>query len=270
MLVVLLVLALLVGGGLLAVRLTWPSASIAADPQALAKLTVAGTGEHVAAVSVRDAQGRPVAVSLRAGKIWPTGKLAAGERLQVRATVRRSSWVGWLVGGTEHVTTTLTTPEANVRGTFFHLAPNAPVVHHFTGGASLLALTLPGYHEQHLTFAKPRRTFATGVLATGPNRFGVLTVSAAARPWETLPPPVKVSWFPSGKHLQAVVKPTPGTVIEPSTPIQVTFSEPVASVLGRVRPTIEPATSGTWIQTAPNVLTFKPRGPATRSDATWW
>ncbi len=260
MLVVLLVLALLVGGGLLAVRLTWPSASIAADPQALAKLTVAGTGEHVAAVSVRDAQGRPVAVSLRAGKIWPTGKLAAGERLQVRATVRRSSWVGWLVGGTEHVTTTLTTPEANVRGTFFHLAPNAPVVLHFTGGASVLRLTLPGYHEQHLTFAKPRRTFATGVLATGPNRFGVLTVSAAARPWETLPPPVKVSWFPSGKHLQAVVKPTPGTVIEPSTPIQVTFSEPVASVLGRVRPTIEPATSGTWIQTAPNVLTFKPRG----------
>ena len=76
------------------------------------------------------------------------------------------------------------------------------------------------------------------VLATGPNRFGVLTVSAAARPWEKLPPPVKVSWFPSGKRLQAVVKPAPGTVIEPSTPIQVTFSEPGAAVPGRVRPTI--------------------------------
>ncbi|HEX4520696.1 MAG TPA: L,D-transpeptidase family protein [Gaiellaceae bacterium] len=253
-------LLVLVGGGLLAVRLTWPGASIAADTQALAKLTVAGTGEHVAAVTVRDASGRPVAVSLRGDTIWPTGKLASGERLEVRATVRRSSWIGWLVGSTEHVSTTLTTPATKLSGTFFHLAPNAPVVLHFKGAVSLVALTLPGYHEQHLTFAKPRRAFATGVLATGPNRFGVLTVAVAARPWEKLSAPARVSWFPAGKRLQAVVKPAPGSVIEPSTPIQVTFSEPISAVLGKVRPTIDPATSGTWIQTAPNALTFKPRG----------
>jgi hypothetical protein len=40
----------------------------------------------------------------------------------------------------------------------------------------------------------------------------------------------------------------------------VTFSEPIAAVLGRVRPTIEPPTPGTWIQTAANALTFKPKG----------
>ena len=56
------------------------------------------------------------------------------------------------------------------------------------------------------------------------------------------------------------MKPAPGTMIEPSTPIQVTFSEPVAAVLGQVRPTIDPATPGTWTQTAANTLTFRPAG----------
>ncbi len=257
---VLVVLLLLLAFGLIAVRVTWPKASIAADPQALASVTVASTGEHLAAVTVRDAQGRPVAVSLRGGKITPTGKLPAGERLRVRATVRRSSWIGWLVGGTEHVKTTVMTPESSVRATLLHLTPNAPVVLHFAGAASLVNLQLPGYKPQHLVFGKPRHAFATGVLATGPNRFGALTVATAARPWETLSAPVRVSWFPTGGRLEAIVKPTPGSVIEPSTPIQVTFSQPVAAVLGRVRPTIDPATPGTWTQTAVNTLTFQPAG----------
>ena len=47
---------------------------------------------------------------------------------------------------------------------------------------------------------KPRQVVQTGVHATGPNRFGVLVVSTAARPWEKLSTPERVSWFPAGSH----------------------------------------------------------------------
>ena len=90
----------------------------------------------------------------------------------------------------------------------------------------------------------------TGLLATGPNRFGVLTVAAAARTWERLSAPVRVSWFPEGDRLEALVKPTPGTTIEPTTPIELTFSQPVKAVLGVTRPKLDPPTPGIWSQTS--------------------
>ena len=73
-------------------------------------------------------------------------------------------------------------------------------------------------------------------------------------------PPVRVSWFPEGDRLEALVKPTPGAVIQPSTPIQLTFSQPVKAVLGATRPKLDPPTPGAWSQTADNTLTFKPSG----------
>ena len=83
-------------------------------------------------------------------------------------------------------------------------------------------------------------------------------MSVAARPWEALAAPVRVSWFPAGLRLQAVVKPAPGTTIDPTSPITITFSEPVQAVLGLVRPTLEPATAGSWTRPPRNALTFKP------------
>jgi lipoprotein-anchoring transpeptidase ErfK/SrfK len=197
-------------------------------------------------------------VRLRDGKVVPTGKLASGERLEVHATVRRSSWAGWLVGRTEHVEATVTTPEAHVDGTLLHLEPGVRVVLRFDHPASRVDLKLPGYPADHLSFARPRKRFDTGVRATGKHRFGIAEVSVAARPWENLAPPVRVSWFPAGVHLQAVVKPAPGTTIEPVTPITITFSAPVSAVLGSARPRLDPATPGRWTETAPNALEFHP------------
>ena len=229
--------------------------------------------EHARSVTVTDASGHRVPVRIRAGKIVPTGMLASGERLHVTVTVRRSSLVGWLVGGNERVKATIVTPTTGVRSTLLHLAPGAPVDVHLRAPASVVVLKLPGYKQQRLEFAKPRQIVQTGVHATGPNRFGVLVVSTAARPWEKLSAPERVSWFPAGSRLEALVKPAPGATIQPSTPIELTFSEPVASVLGQVRPKLDPATPGTWVQTAPNQLTFTPSGAglparaARRADA---
>jgi hypothetical protein len=257
-LVAILVLA---GAGLAALRIEWPRAQVEVDSQALASVQVASVGEQVESVSVRDSHGRRVPVAIRAGKVWPTGKLAAGERLVVRATVRRASWVSWLVGGAKHVETTVVTPETTVHATLLHLSPGAPVELRFDGGASLVRLKLPGFEQESLRFAKPKAVLRTGLEAIGPNRFGALTVAAAARTWERLSPAVHVSWFPTGNRLQALVRPAPGTTIEPTTPIELTFSQPVKAVLGATRPKLEPPTPGTWSQTAANVLTFRPAGP---------
>jgi hypothetical protein len=252
---------LIAGAGLAALRATWPKPKLEAAPQALAAVKVASVGEHVQSVTVRDSHGNQVPVAVRSGEVWPAAKLAAGRRLVVRATVRRSSWVSWLVGGSKHVETTVVTPEAKVHATLLHLAPGAPVELHFDDPASLVRLRLPGFKQESLRFARPRAVLRTGLLAVGPNRYGALTVAAAARTWERLSPAVKVSWFPTGERLQALVKPAPGATIQPTTPIELTFSQPVTAVLGVSRPTLDPPTPGTWHETAVNVLTFQPAGP---------
>jgi hypothetical protein len=260
--IALVAILLVLGGGLLAVRLAWPASTVAAGERSLAAVSTAPLGESIQSVTVVDAHGHRVPVSLRSKQIWPKGKLPAGDRIRVRVTVHRASWVSWLVGGTKQVETTLVTPRADVRATLLHLKDGSPVVLRFRGaGASHLNLKLPGFGEQELVFTKPRVRFDTGLKATGANRFGTLTVAAAARPWEQLSTPAAVSWFPPpGARLEALVKPAPGTVIEPSTPIQLTFSQPVSDVLGRVRPTFDPPVPGTWTLGAINSLTFQPSG----------
>src|SRR5262249_31864084 len=253
-------IVLLVVGGLAAVRVEWPAAAIKSAPQALAGLSTAPVGEQIQHVVVRDSHGRKIPVKIRGKEIWPTGKLAPGERLHVTVTVHRASWVSWLVGGTKTVETTLTTPSTDVRTTLLHLASGAPVELSFREPASLVVLKLPGFKQESMRFTKPRAVLRTGLLAVGPNRFGTLTVASAARTWETLSAPVHISWFPTGQRLPALVKPTPGAAIQPNSPIELTFSQPVKAVLGATRPKLDPPTPGVWSQTAANALTFHPAG----------
>jgi hypothetical protein len=185
-------------------------------------------------------------------------KLASGARLEINATVRRSNLVGWLVGRTEDVHATVTTPEARVSGTLLHLRPGASLTVRFDHPASVVTLRLPGFPTDRLSFARPQAIVDTGLRTSGKNRFGTAEVSVAARPWETLSAPVRVTWFPVGVRLQAVVKPAPGATIDPTSPITITFSAPVQTVLGLARPTLQPATAGSWTQTAANELTFRP------------
>jgi L,D-transpeptidase catalytic domain/Putative peptidoglycan binding domain len=253
-------LVVVAAAGAIALRATWPGAAIELDAAALARVKLAPVGEHVESVSVVDRQGRPVPVRLQQGALTPRGKLKPGERLEVHLTVKRAGWIGWLVGGTKHVATAVVTPQAKLRSALLHLEPGAPVALRFDGPVGLVRLTLPGFGTQRLAFEKPRDVVQTGLRATGANRYGVATVASAARSWEAFSPPVSVSWFPAGERLQALVEPAPGTTIQPTTTIHITFSEPVSSVLGLTRPHLEPATPGTWTQTAANAITFTPTG----------
>ncbi len=210
---------LLVAGiaGVVAVALWWPAAAIEVDPQALVHMKLAPVGERVESVGVVDDRGRRVPVRLQAGQVTPRGKLAPGLHLEVRVTVRRAGWIGWLVGATKHVSLSLTTPRAHLRSTLLHLAPGAAVALQFDAPVGVAVLTLPGFGTQRITFQKPRDVVQTGLHAAGSNRFGVAKVATAARSWEALSPPVSVSWFPAGTRLEALVKPAPGTTIQPTT-----------------------------------------------------
>jgi len=99
--VALVALLVVIGGGLLAVRLAWPSAAVDSDPHALAAVKTASFGETLESVSVTDPHGHRIPVQLRSNGVWPKGKLPAGERVTVHATVKRAGYLGWLLGGTK-------------------------------------------------------------------------------------------------------------------------------------------------------------------------
>ena len=114
------VLLLLTGGALLGVREWWPAAQVEQGSTALAEISLAPAGEHIASVKVRDSHGRLVAVRVRSGQVVPAGHVAGGSRLTVAVTVRRSGWAGWLVGSEKVVHTVIRTPAAIVGSKFVY------------------------------------------------------------------------------------------------------------------------------------------------------
>ena len=88
---------------------------------------------------------------------------------------------------------------------------------------------------------------------------GNLWVAAQMRTWESSPPTV-ISWFPTGATTAAVATPAPAGKITPHTPITLTFSKPVAKVLGANRPPVTPAGSGSWHTINAHTIRFVPEG----------
>ena len=85
-------------------------------------------------------------------------------------------------------------------------------------------------------------------------------MAAAARRWETLSTPVRVSWFVAGARTRIVSDPAAGGRLRPRGALTLTFARPVASVLGSRLPRLEPATRGRWQQIDSHTLSFQPTG----------
>ena len=82
----------------------------------------------------------------------------------------------------------------------------------------------------------------------------------AAREWERLGPPASVSWFPVSR-VPVLIRPLNRARITPITPLRLTFSQPVAAVLGSVRPTLTPRARGRWRKVDSHTLLFVPAAP---------
>jgi L,D-transpeptidase-like protein/putative peptidoglycan binding protein len=250
-----LVVAVVCGLGV-AARAEWPNARLGAPGGSLARVVVPRFGGRVTAVVVRAPDGKAIPVQIRAGAIVPTGRVATGERLSVELTVRRPGWAGWLVGGSQRRTFTVETPRANLLGRWLQVKPGAPVAIGFDTPVAVVAIAAA--HERRL--ATPQTSVPVGLVASGTHATGGVDIAAAPRTWEILPAPVRVNWFPAQPFPQVLAAPAPGTIMGPKRELTLTFSSPVADVLGTSRPTVSPALPGGWRLLDAHTLAFRPRG----------
>jgi peptidoglycan hydrolase-like protein with peptidoglycan-binding domain len=229
-------------------------ASVSGDSSALAHISLPTTGGTIERVSVTGPSGKPIPVTVRDDRIWPRRLLAPGEQVSVDVTVRRPGWIGWLAGSSEQVHATLRTPSAAVATRFVTLKRGEPLQVSFDQPVRVLAYGQPGtLHRRVLTQALTTVTIAQHASA------GTLQAAGAPRTWESLPAPAVVSWFPAGVRATAVVSPRPGARITPTTPIYLTFSQPVSAALGQSLPALSPWTAGRWAPVDAHTLVFRPR-----------
>jgi peptidoglycan hydrolase-like protein with peptidoglycan-binding domain len=251
-----LAVAFIAAGCVLAALFAWPTVRVGASPTGLAAVSLPGFSGQVESVSVRDAEGKTLPVVLRRGTLWPQVRLGAGERVTVTLDVRRPSWAGWLVGRRAKQTVTLVTPVAHIRSTVLRPTSGSAVTVQFADPVSRVAIG----HARQRSLRAARSVVPIGVVASGAASVGTTTVAAAARPWETLAKPVRVSWFVAGARTRVVSAPAAGGRLLPHNSLTLTFARPVTAVLGSKLPRIEPATRGRWTQVDSNTLSFQPSG----------
>jgi hypothetical protein len=249
------VVALVVAGGAVGALLAWPTVGIAASPTGLADVSLPGYSGHIQKVSVTGPDGNALPVSMRGHAVWPGVRLPPGAHVTVKVEVRRPSWIGWLVGHDSERTVTVVTPAARIRSTLLRPKSGSVVTVRFAEPVSRVAVG----RKRVTGLGGGKAVVPLGVRAARASA-GTLMVSAAARRWETLSDPIRISWFAAGARTTIVSDPAPGRQLRPSGSLTLTFAQPVAEVLGSRLPRLEPATRGRWKQLDAHTLSFQPVG----------
>ena len=238
-----------------AALLAWPAGAVGASASGLASVSLPGFSGRIEHVSVTGPDGKTLPYVLRGDTVWPRARLAAGERVTVTVDVRRPGWIGWLVGGRVERTFTLQTPVAKIRSTMLRPKRGSTVTVRFAEPVARVRVGSARHRQVGGQSVVP-----LGIVASGAATAGTTTVAAAARPWERLSEPARVSWFVPGTGTRVVSDPAPGSRILPVTPLTLTFAQPVSEVLGSRLPVLEPAQPGRWEQIDSNTLSFRPAG----------
>ncbi len=239
-----------------AAKAAWPSASLGAPDGALARIALPALAGRLVALDVTTANGRTVPVRLQQGTVVPRHRLGSAQSLTVDVTVKRPGWAAWLVGSTERRSFTITTPSARLLGRWLEVKAGAPVTVAFDRPVSLVSLG----DATPRRLATPQTVVPLGVIERGPHSAGTMAVAAAARPWERLPPAVRVSWFPAHPYPQLLAVPGAGARLAPQGRLTLTLSRPIAAVLGTRRPRLSPALPGRWRVVDGHTLAFQPGG----------
>jgi L,D-transpeptidase catalytic domain len=237
-------------------RLEWPSARLGAPGDSLAHVVSPVFSGQVTSVKVRAADGTNLPVQVRGGDVLPVGKVASGAPLTVDLTVRRPGWAGWLVGSSERHSFKIKTPSAHLVGRWIQMKRGAPVTLSFDTPVSVVSFGKAPARQ----LAQPQTTIPTGLVASGTHTAGAVAVAAVPRTWELLPAAEQANWFPAQPFPQLLATPRPGTPIGPKRELTLTFSSPVADVLGTSRPRVTPALPGGWRLLDAHTIAFRPRG----------
>ena len=247
---------LLVAGAAVAALLAWPAGAVADSGSGLAGVSLPGFAGTVERVAVTDPAGKPLAVDVRGGTLWPRKRLAPGERLTVTVDIRRPGWIGWLVGDQVTRTVTVLTPVPHIRSTLLQPKRGAAVNVSFAEPVARVSIG----HARLRRLGPARNVVSLGVVASGTATAGSTTVAAAVRPWESLSPPAHVSWFVPGSRTRVVADPASGSRVGPLAPLTLTFARPVSAVLGSRLPHLVPAMPGGWEQVDSHTISFRPAG----------
>jgi peptidoglycan hydrolase-like protein with peptidoglycan-binding domain len=233
----------------------WSGASLASDSTALAQISVGPFGGSIQSVHAYGPRGRAIPLAVKEGRLTPRVKLAPGEKVSIEAVVKRPGYDGWALGSTSRQHLTVQAPVAQVSSPWLTVAAGASPRVRFDMSVAAVAYSNGGDPARH---ALPRT--ADSVRLAYHSDTGSALVAAAARPWERLGRPVRVAWFPASAGSMAVVSPAPGSRISPAGQIELTFSKPVAEVLGSQRPRLSPSTPGHWREVDSHTLVFTPSG----------
>jgi hypothetical protein len=227
-------------------------ASLVGDSSALARVRLQLFAGRIASVRAFAPDGTAIPLLVSHGRLTPREQLAPGESISVRVVVRRPGWSAWALGAERHERLTVQTPVA-------HILDRWP-----TGSPPLIRFDMPvsavAVDGRHVRAGSATVTLPTEKAA------GSVNVAAAARTWEKLGAPVRVSYFPRSDQPVALADPTPGVQLDPLTPLRFTFSKTVASVLGSDHPRLSLRQSGRWVQTDSHTLVFTPSGDGAPFD----
>jgi len=239
--------------GLVVAVLFWSGATLAGDPSALARVDVQPLGGTLESARASGPGGRAIHVSASHGRLMPRERLAPGEKVTVSVVIRRPDWLAWALGPERHERLTLTTPVAHIANRWPAVAAGSPVTVRFDQPVVRASYGTSG--AMRPAEVDGRRVSLGAHVVTG-----TVEVAAAPRSWERLGAPVSVSWFPQGTLPVALVSPDPGGELSPAEPITLTFSKPVAAVLGSAMPVLAPHVAGTWAKTDSHTVVFRPTG----------
>jgi peptidoglycan hydrolase-like protein with peptidoglycan-binding domain len=233
---------------LVAAVLWWSGATLGGDAVALARVELQPLGGSLVSAKAFSAGGAPIRLSVHNGRLLPTTLLAPGERVTVVVVVRRPGWLRWALGRTRTERLSLRAPTSRVTQQWPTVASGAALQVRFDQPVDRVS------YRQKTVSAGGRRTVSLGPQA----RSGTLEVASAARSWERLGPPTRVTWFPASQRPVVLVDPPVANAISPRAPIRLTFSQPVKKVLGGDQPRFTSPVAGHWSSTDSHTLVFEP------------
>ncbi len=242
-----------------AVAVLWSGATLATDPNALARVDLQPFAGKLQDASATDSKGRPVTLVRAGSRLTPQELVTPGETIAIEVTVKRPGWIGWALGKTRRERLTVHAPVATVTRRWLTAKAGSPLEVHFDTSVRAVA-----YGTTKLV-RHPAR--GASVLVPAPSPAGTMQVAAAPREWERVGAPARVSWFPAASTAVALTSPAPGSKIAPTSELRITFSKPADAAIGAHFPKLDPATPGHWRRLDSHTVAFKPTGVGARMGA---
>ncbi len=259
---ILLAVVVLVGGA--ALLFASAQASISTSDTALAKIGMPLGGGKIVSVSVIGGREKKlVAFRLKGDpEIIAKKPVPADEQIKIRVVIKRPGWISWLSGKTQTLTLKYTTPTASSRTHFITLRHGDPLQVHFKTPVEAYEYGPNAKQLKRKVLSSPSSVITLPHTGTA----GTMYLAAQIHKWETSPS-AEISYFPAGTGGTAIADPSPGSTIQPNTPITISFSKPIGKILGSRMPSITPATAGSWQKLSSHRIRFVPSGYGYGLDA---